>query len=230
MPRSGRLQRHVHVVALGQELVKPEREHRPLRVRVTHRRAGLQHRLDRRPARSSVLAARGRELRGGAGQRQRAAAPGPQLRRPVRLLQAQGGLHPRRQRIVDELAVFRVPPRPGGQGPHPAGQVTGPAGGRSSHPLQRLVDHVLRRHGHPEQPGRHLPHRLPLLGVAALAGHGRRRSHTLHIRCLASLPDPAGKQRHIRALPAPVGMQLVEHQKPQPPRGLDQLAPLLGTG
>ena len=44
------------------------------------------------------------------------------------------------------------------------------------------------------------------------------------VRRVAGVADPADQQRHVRALAAPVGVQLVEDQEPQAPGRLDQAA------
>ena len=54
------------------------------------------------------------------------------------------------------------------------------------------------------------------LRAGALGGHGRRGADALHVRRGAGVLHPADEHRDVRALPAAVGVQLVEDEELQP--------------
>ena len=95
------LQRHVHVVALGQELVQPEREHRAARRGIDDPRPGLQRVLDRCRARRLFRAGLLSELPRCLGESRRTAAPLRASGRRTRL-EAEDLLDPGRQRVGGE--------------------------------------------------------------------------------------------------------------------------------
>ena len=95
---------------------------------------------------------------------------------------------------------------------------------------QGLADHILREHGRPEQLRGDLRDFFPPVGAAALGGHGGRRADAPHVRRGAGVLDPADQHRHVRALPAPVGVQLVEDQELQPLGHPDQRPPVIRAG
>ena len=101
--------------------------------------------------------------------------------------------------------------------------------GRIGDPLQRLPDHMAGLDRDAEQGGRHVGDRLPLIAGVALRGHRGRRADALNVRRVAGVAEPADEQRHVRALAAPVGVQLVQDQELQAPGRLDQ-APVPGPG
>ena len=76
--------------------------------------------------------------------------------------------------------------------------------------------------GSAEQGGRDLGDRLLLLLGAALGGHRRRRADALDVRRVADVPEPSHEERYVRALPAPVGVQLVQDEEPQALGRLDR--------
>ncbi len=101
VPGRRRLQRHVHVVALGQELMQPEREHRAARRGIDDPRPGLQRVLDRCRARGLSRTGLLSKLARCFGESRRAAAP---LRASGRRtgLEAEDLLDPGRQRVSGE--------------------------------------------------------------------------------------------------------------------------------
>ena len=86
------------------------------------------------------------------------------------------------------------------------------------------------QYGRPEQLRGDLRHLLPPVGAAALGGHGGRRADAPHVRRRAGVLDPADQHRHVRTLPAPVGVQLVEDEELQPLGHPDQRPPVIGPG
>ncbi len=217
------LQRRVDGVALGQELVQPEREQRPLRHRVLGLRPRLQCRTDR-------LAHTLLGDSGGGGQFRRRGLDGVRgaAAQPPRVLlglQTEPGLHPAGQRIPRQRVVRagrRRHPQPlGGYGP---GCLVG-------RPDQGLADDPLRQHRRTEQPAGHPGHLAPLVLPGALGGHGRRGADALEgLRGAAGLTHAADQERHVRALPASVGVQLVEDQELQPLGHADQAGPVVRPG
>ena len=103
MPAGLILQRDVGRVTLGQELVQPEREQRPAGLRVPGPRAGLQRPLQRLLAfpgvRSGLPGELGRrELHRGGDPPRQAAFLVP--------VQPEAGLHPRGERVADQVFVL----------------------------------------------------------------------------------------------------------------------------
>ena len=58
----------------------------------------------------------------------------------------------------------------------------------------------------------------------ALGGHRGRGADALDVRRVAGVLEPPDQQRHVRALPAAVGVQLVQDEEPQALGRLDQAA------
>ena len=151
------------------------------------------------------------------GKRQRAAAP-PRASRRRAGLEAEDLLDPGSQRVGGEgREVFRR------RGIADAlAQCAGGDGRRIGDPLQRLPDDMAGLDGDAEQGRRHVGDGLPLGAGVALRGHRGGGADALHVRRVAGVAEPADEQRHVRALAAPVGVQLVEDEELQAPGRLDQ--------
>ena len=91
------------------------------------------------------------------------------------------------------------------------------------HPAQRLSDDAFRLHHRAEEPAGHLGNGCLLLCEGPTRGQGGGCAHALHVWAFARLPHAAHQQSYIRALPPPIGVQLVEHQEAQAVRGVDDL-------
>lgn len=131
-------------------------------------------------------------------------------------VEAQVQFHPYRQGVGGE--ILGCPPRvmalrqPLGKARPDGGQ----AQGWIRDALERFPDHVFPGDGLAEQRAGHARHdRLPVVG-AARAGHRRRRADADHVACLEPLPKPADQERHVRPLPAPVRVKLVENKEREP--------------
>ena len=211
--------------ALGDELMQPEGEQRTLRRRVLGARPRKQRRPDRGRGQSRVFVGDLGQCVGGLGHGSRRTSDEPP---GFRLLgHPEGVLDPRGEGVVGQRFVSRV-----------KGGILGlcwPActdrraqllrvgcavrGG----PDQRLGDDMVREDLSPEDPARDLGHIKLLLGDCPPAGHSRRCADAL--KCLVSparLPHAANQHPHIGALPATIGVQLVQDEELEALRRFDQ--------
>ncbi len=222
------LQGHVDGVALGEELVEAEREDRPLARRVGDRRPLAQDVAQCRGAGRLVEAGQLGQRLGGLGQRGGRSADQslPAVRRGL-VGQAERRLDPAGQRVADErverallLAVV---------GAHRVGQrrTVGVDVRGGAH--QRLPHHVLGPDLGAEEAGRDAGHHASTVLERALARHRGAGADELEVVGLALVAQAADQHRHVRALPAAVGVQLVQRQEPQPLRGPNQLVALVRT-
>ena len=95
-------------------------------------------------------------------------------------------------------------------------------GGRA---LQRFADDLLRCEVHPEQGLGHSRHFKALIFAAAAARHGGGRADADDV-VAEGVAAAADEHRDVGALAAAIGVQLVEHEKPEPLGGSHQLAVL----
>ena len=220
------LERHVDGVALGQELVQPEREQRP---------AGLPGAVAREPACSVRWSAFSHwsGVRAGLRRRARAAARWTVVgaRRASRPSSSRSspnaGLDPGGERVADQVRVVGRA-RPARRS---AASVTGPASSAVARTRVSPITFSGERRSSPKScEATSATTSAPLLGAAALGGHGGRGADALHVRRGAGVLDPADQQRHVRALPAPVGVQLVEDEELQALGHPDQRPPVVGPG
>ena len=91
-------------------------------------------------------------------------------------------------------------------------------------PLESLLDHLIGRHIVAEQGGGRCRHLALPVGSGLAARHRRRRADADHIVAAGSESAASDEQRDIGALPAPIGVELIEDQKPEPAGGSHQLA------
>ena len=89
--------------------------------------------------------------------------------------------------------------------------------------FQRFADDLLRREVHAEQRPGHLGDLDPLVFAADAARHGGGRADADDV-VAESVATPADEHRNVGALAAAIGVQLVEHEEPEPPGGPHQLA------
>ena len=95
-------------------------------------------------------------------------------------------------------------------------------GGRA---LQRFADDLFRCEVHPEQGLGHSRHFKALIFAAAAARHGGGRADADDV-VAEGVAAAADEHRDVGALAAAIGVQLVEHEKPEPQGGSHQLAVL----
>ena len=95
-------------------------------------------------------------------------------------------------------------------------------GGRA---LQRFADDLFRCEVHPEQGLGHSRHFKALIFAAAAARHGGGRADADDV-VAEGVAAAADEHRDVGALAAAIGVQLVEHEKPEPLGGSHQLAVL----
>ena len=235
------LERRPHGVSPGQELVQPEREDgKPAGIVLAQLRSREEPLTEDRGAAIGVGAGELREIRGGARLFLRRLALRP-LRRPSLeppghlpeelagaglLANPERRLDPRRQRMTPERLVVRW------------GSVVGSDGGANGAPdrrvrridrrgraFQRFADDLLGREVHAEQRPGHLGDLDPLVFAAAAARHGGGRADADNV-VAEGVAAPADEHRNVGALAAAIGVQLVEHEEPEPPGGSHQLAVL----
>ena len=87
--------------------------------------------------------------------------------------------------------------------------------------FQRLADDLLRPEVHPEQGPGHPRHFEPLRFAAAAARHRGGGADADDV-VAEGVTAAADEHRDVGALTPPVGVQLVEHQEPEAPRGPHQ--------
>ena len=139
---------------------------------------------------------------------------------------AEGRLDPRGKRVAPKQLVILRRLRLAGDSITEAGANRGGGGiDLRRRALQRFPDHLLRGEGHPEQTLRHLSHGAPLLIGSAVVGHGGGSADADHV-VADGVAAAADQHRHVGPLAAPIGVQLVEHEEPEPLRRSHQLAVL----
>ena len=221
VPRVLAFERHVHGVALGEELVQPEREQRATAVRVSGPGSGLQGALDRLLALVLVRTCLGRQVAGRPLDGGRRAAGELPL---IVAVKAEHGLDPAGEGVADQVVVAG---RRGGGGDPRGSDRAGVLGGRAD---QGLADDVLLGDGGVEDLEGDVGDGLAPLLARSLGRHGRRGADALHVLGLAGVLDPPDEQRHVRALAAPVGVHLVEDEELKAAGHPDQRPAVVGAG
>ena len=129
---------------------------------------------------------------------------------------AEGRLDPRGKRVAPKQLVILRRLRLAGDSITEAGANRGGVGiDLRRRALQRFPDHLLRGEGHPEQALGHLGHGAPLLIGSAVVGHGGGGADADHV-VANGVAAAADQHRHVGPLAAPIGVQLVEHEEPEP--------------